>query len=51
MNRHARDGSRPALAEGLLDAATFDAGIRGLRRAAEPDGVFCYTFFEGVAAA
>ena len=30
--------------------ATFDAGIRDLCRAAEPDGVFCYTFFKGVGA-
>jgi hypothetical protein len=25
-----------------------DRGIAGLRRAAEADGVFCYTFFKGV---
>ena len=37
-----------ALAAGIIDAATFDAGIRDLNRAAEPDGVFCYTFFKGV---
>ncbi len=39
-----------ALAACIIDAATFDAGIRDLYRAAEPDGVFCYTFFKGVAA-
>ena len=39
-----------ALAARIIDAATFDAGIRDLYRAAEPDGVFCYTFFKGVAA-
>src|SRR5438876_6150893 len=39
-----------ALAARIIDAATFDAGIRDLHRAAEPDGVFCYTFFKGVAA-
>jgi SAM-dependent methyltransferase len=39
----------PALAAGIIDAPTFDAGIRDLRRAAEADGVFCYTFFKGVA--
>lgn len=39
-----------AVAAGIIDAATFDAGIRDLSRAAEPDGVFCYTFFKGVAA-
>jgi len=38
-----------ALTAGIIDAATFDAGIRDLNRAAEPDGVFCYTFFKGVA--
>jgi SAM-dependent methyltransferase len=38
-----------AIDAGLIDAATFDAGIRALHRAAEPDGVFCYTFMKGVA--
>jgi len=38
-----------ALAAGIIDAATFDQGIRDLNRCAEPDGVFCYTFFKGVA--
>jgi len=38
-----------ALAARIIDAATFDAGIRDLYRAAEPDGVFCYTFFKGAA--
>lgn len=37
-----------ALAAGLAGAAAFDAGIRDLRRTAETDGVFCYTFFKGV---
>jgi SAM-dependent methyltransferase len=37
-----------ALAAGLVDASTFARGIAGLRRAAEQDGVFCYTFFKGV---
>jgi len=37
-----------ALAAGLVDAATWASGMAGLRRAAEPDGVFCYTFFKGV---
>ncbi len=35
-----------ALEAGLMEAATFDQGIAGLYRAAEPDGVFCYTFFK-----
>ena len=38
----------PAIAAGLLDAETFDAGVRALHRTTEPDGVFCYTFFKGV---
>jgi SAM-dependent methyltransferase len=38
----------PALAAGLSDAESFDAGIRDLHRTAEADGVFCYTFFKGV---
>jgi ubiquinone/menaquinone biosynthesis C-methylase UbiE len=38
-----------SLAAGLLDADTFDAGIRGLYRTTEADGVFCYTFFKAVA--
>jgi trans-aconitate methyltransferase len=38
-----------ALAAGLLDGATFDAGIRDLSRTAEGGGVFCYTFFKGTA--
>ena len=38
----------PALAAGLSDAAAFDAGVRDLHRAAEPDGVFNYTFFKAV---
>lgn len=38
----------PALAAGLASPAEFDQGIAGLRRAAERDGVFCYTFFKAV---
>jgi SAM-dependent methyltransferase len=37
-----------ALAAGLVDGPSFDRGVAGLRRAAGPDGVFCYTFFKGV---
>jgi ubiquinone/menaquinone biosynthesis C-methylase UbiE len=37
-----------AIEAGIIDAATFDAGIRALYRTAEDDGVFCYTFFKGV---
>jgi len=39
----------PALASELIDAATFDAGVRDLHRTTAPDGVFNYTFFKGVA--
>jgi hypothetical protein len=38
----------PAIAAGLTDADSFDAGVRDLHRTTEPDGVFCYTFFKGV---
>jgi protein-L-isoaspartate O-methyltransferase len=37
-----------AIDAGLLDADTFDAGIRALVRTTESDGVFCYTFFKAV---
>ena len=39
----------PAIAAGLITAKRFDAGVRDLYRTAEPDGVFCYAFFKGVA--
>lgn len=39
----------PALTSGLATSEQFDRGIAGLLRAAEADGVFCYTFFKGVA--
>ena len=35
-----------ALEAGIVDAATFDRGIRDLYRTAEGGGVFCYTFFK-----
>ena len=38
-----------ALEAGLTHPQAFDAGIRDLHRATEADGVFCYTFFKGVA--
>jgi SAM-dependent methyltransferase len=38
-----------AIAEGLIDEATWNAGIAELNRTAEPDGTFCYTFFKAVA--
>jgi ubiquinone/menaquinone biosynthesis C-methylase UbiE len=38
-----------ALKAGMIDPLTFDKGIEDLYRTAEPDGVFCYTFFKAVA--
>jgi ubiquinone/menaquinone biosynthesis C-methylase UbiE len=38
-----------AIKAGIIEPARFDAGIRALYRAAEDDGVFCYTFFKGIA--
>jgi SAM-dependent methyltransferase len=38
----------PAIAAGLSEPASFDAGIRDLHRTSEVDGVFCYTFFKGL---
>lgn len=35
-----------ALEAGLIDPQTWKRGVGGLHRAAEPDGVFCYTFFK-----
>jgi ubiquinone/menaquinone biosynthesis C-methylase UbiE len=37
-----------ALEHRIIDATTFDNGVAGLYRAAEKDGVFCYTFFKAV---
>lgn len=37
-----------ALAARLITDQDFDAGVRALHRAAEADGVFCYTFFKAV---
>ncbi len=38
----------PALRAGMIEPGLFDAGIRALYRAAEADGVFCYTFFKAL---
>jgi ubiquinone/menaquinone biosynthesis C-methylase UbiE len=38
-----------AIGLGLIDAASWSAGIRDLRRAARADGTFCYTFFKAIA--
>jgi hypothetical protein len=46
------EGTRlAAVAAGLCTPAEFEAGVRDLRRAAEPDGTFCYTFFKATAIA
>jgi hypothetical protein len=37
-----------AIGAGIIDPEAFDAGVLALRRTAEADGVFCYTFFKGV---
>jgi SAM-dependent methyltransferase len=37
-----------AVGEGLMDEASWAAGIRDLYRTAEDDGTFCYTFFKAV---
>lgn len=37
-----------AIEAGITGPEAFDAGVRALHRTAEPDGVFCYTFFKGV---
>lgn len=34
--------------EEMMDPMAWDLGIEALYRTAEPDGVFCYTFFKGV---
>jgi SAM-dependent methyltransferase len=38
-----------ALSLGLMDEASWNEGIAGLHRAAQPGGTFCYTFFRGFA--
>ena len=37
-----------ALEAGMSEPHRFDEGIRDLTRTAEPDGVFCYTFFKAL---
>jgi hypothetical protein len=44
------EGVRQAsVAAGLIEPERFDAGLQALHRTAGADGVFCYTFFKGVA--
>ena len=41
------DGVRDyAISQGMMSAEEWDAGIGGLLRTCQPDGVFCYTFFK-----
>ena len=37
------------LATKMMDPGAFDQGIVDLKRTAQPDGVFCYTFFKATA--
>lgn len=37
-----------AIKAGLVEQHVFEQGIRDLYRTAEPDGVFCYTFFKAI---
>jgi SAM-dependent methyltransferase len=44
------EGVGPEVAkQGLMSADAWNRGIAGLYRTAEPDGVFCYTFFKATA--
>lgn len=44
------EGVRDAAIEaGLASAERFERGLQQLRRSAEPDGVFCYSFFKATA--
>jgi ubiquinone/menaquinone biosynthesis C-methylase UbiE len=38
----------PAIKSGIIRQNIFEKGIRDLYRTAEPDGVFCYTFFKAI---
>jgi SAM-dependent methyltransferase len=38
-----------AIDAGLMSASDFDQGLADLHRTAQPDGVFCYTFFKAIA--
>ncbi|HUW86579.1 MAG TPA: hypothetical protein VMV55_06850 [Methanoregula sp.] len=44
------EGVGPEVAkQGLMGADAWNRGIAALYRTAEPDGVFCYTFFKATA--
>jgi SAM-dependent methyltransferase len=36
-----------AIGKSIIEKSTFEKGIKDLYRTAQPDGVFCYTFFKG----
>ena len=38
-----------ALDFGLIDPETWEKGVQDLYRTTNPDGIFCYTFFKGLA--
>lgn len=40
---------KAAIESALVEPSDFDAGVRALRRSTETNGVFCYTFFKGIA--
>ncbi|MGA2919428.1 methyltransferase domain-containing protein [Methanoregula sp.] len=40
---------KDVLEQGLMERDAWERGIRALHRTAEPDGVFCYTFFKATA--
>lgn len=40
---------RTAVEKGMMSQEEWDRGVAGLYRTAEPDGVFCYTFFKAAA--
>jgi hypothetical protein len=50
LHRHGRGRGRAGpLRLGLIDQTAWDEGIADLKRSAEDDGTFCYTFFKAVA--
>jgi len=40
---------KDVLGQGLMSREAWERGIKALHRTAEPDGVFCYTFFKATA--
>lgn len=49
MNEGDDRGAREsAVATGLIEPESYDAGLRALCRTTAADGAFCYTFFKGM---